>query len=141
MKKLGTVFAAGARTPLGPDLLSTALLFRAGLPALTAAPLSAGGNEPVTMAFDPTLDPMLVGEERAAVLAKGALQDLVAAAGHERVRALKLKAEGKPARIGPKDFPSVPYPEPLQVPTPWQGGDGRATNDVVRDKSKRAKNV
>ncbi|MFO0655373.1 MAG: molybdopterin cofactor-binding domain-containing protein [Polyangia bacterium] len=57
------------------------------------------------------------------------------------LRALKLKAEGKPARIGPKDFPSVPYPEPLQVPTPWQGGDGRATNDVVRDKSKRAKNV
>lgn len=91
MKKLGTVFAAGARTPLGPDLLSTALLVRAGLPALTSAPLSAGGNNPVTMAFDPTLDPMLLGEERAALLAKGALQDLVAAAGYERVRGLKLK--------------------------------------------------
>ncbi len=55
--------------------------------------------------------------------------------------ALKLKAAGKPARIGPKEFPAVPYPDPLQVPTPWQGGDGRAVNEVVRDKSKRSKNV
>ncbi len=55
--------------------------------------------------------------------------------------ALKQKAAGKPARVGPKEFPSVPYPDPLQVPTPWQGGDGRAVNEVVRDKSKRSKNV
>ena len=48
---------------------------------------------------------------------------------------------GKPARVGPKGFPTVPYPEPLQVPTPWQGGDGRAVNDAVRSKDKRAKNV
>ena len=48
---------------------------------------------------------------------------------------------GKPARVGPKGFPAVPYPEPLQVPTPWQGGDGRAVNEAVRAKDKRAKNV
>ena len=57
------------------------------------------------------------------------------------LKALALKAAGKPGRVGPTDFPSVPYPEPLQVPTPWQGGDGRATNDTVRSKDKRAKNV
>lgn len=57
------------------------------------------------------------------------------------LKALGQKAVGKPGRIGPKDFPAVLYPEPLQVPTPWQGGDGRATNEVARPKDKRAKNV
>jgi 4-hydroxybenzoyl-CoA reductase subunit alpha len=57
------------------------------------------------------------------------------------LKALGQKAAGKPGRIGPKDFPAVSYPEPLQVPTPWQGGDGRATNEVARPKDKRAKNV
>jgi hypothetical protein len=57
------------------------------------------------------------------------------------LKALGQKAAGKPGRIGPKDFPAVSYPEPLQVPTPWQGGDGRATNEVDRPKDKRAKNV
>ncbi|HYN11046.1 MAG TPA: molybdopterin cofactor-binding domain-containing protein, partial [Burkholderiales bacterium] len=42
------------------------------------------------------------------------------------LRALKLKAEGKTPRIGPESFPSVPYPEPVVVPPPWEGGDGNA---------------
>jgi 4-hydroxybenzoyl-CoA reductase alpha subunit len=41
------------------------------------------------------------------------------------VRALELKAAGKPARIGPEHFPTVPYPKPLIVPPPWEGGDGK----------------
>jgi hypothetical protein len=41
------------------------------------------------------------------------------------LRALALKAQGKPARVGPERFPSVPYPEPLIVPPPWEGGDGK----------------
>jgi 4-hydroxybenzoyl-CoA reductase alpha subunit len=40
-------------------------------------------------------------------------------------RALELKAAGKPARIGPEHFPAVPYPTPLIVPPPWEGGDGK----------------
>ncbi len=41
------------------------------------------------------------------------------------LKALELKAQGKPARVGPERFPSVPYPEPLIVPPPWEGGDGK----------------
>ena len=47
----------------------------------------------------------------------------------EKVRkALKLKAEGKKPRVGPDRFPSIPYPEPARIPTPAQGGDGRAVS-------------
>jgi 4-hydroxybenzoyl-CoA reductase alpha subunit len=40
--------------------------------------------------------------------------------------ALKLAAAGKPARVGPTRFPDVPYPPPMRVLTPEEGGDGRA---------------
>jgi 4-hydroxybenzoyl-CoA reductase subunit alpha len=40
-------------------------------------------------------------------------------------RALELKAAGKPARVGPDHFPAVPYPAPVVVPPPWEGGDGK----------------
>ena len=42
------------------------------------------------------------------------------------LKALKLKAAGREARVGPAGFPAVPWPEPIRVPPPWQGGDGRA---------------
>jgi len=41
------------------------------------------------------------------------------------MRALELKAAGKPARVGPEHFPAVPYPAPIVVPPPWEGGDGK----------------
>ena len=44
------------------------------------------------------------------------------------VKALQAKAAGKPARYGPTHFPDVPWPETLQVPPPWEGGDGKAIN-------------
>jgi 4-hydroxybenzoyl-CoA reductase subunit alpha len=41
-----------------------------------------------------------------------------------------LKAmQSKDRRFGPKAFPEVDFGETLQVPTPAQGGDGRAIND------------
>ena len=53
------------------------------------------------------------------------------------LKALQLKAAGKPARAGPASFPpNVPWPEALMVPPPWEGGDGRATNEPA-SKSKR----
>jgi hypothetical protein len=45
-------------------------------------------------------------------------------------RALELKAAGKTPRVGPESFPAVPYPAPLIVPPPWEGGDG---NEVKRN--------
>ena len=53
------------------------------------------------------------------------------------VKALQQKAAGKPPRVGPASFPdSVPWPETLRVTPPWEGGDGRASNEPVK-KSKR----
>ena len=41
-----------------------------------------------------------------------------------------LKAlQAKDKRFGPKTFPEVDFGETLLVPTPEQGGDGRAIND------------
>ena len=48
------------------------------------------------------------------------------------VKALEAKAAGKPARYGPSAFPEIPWPEPLLVPPPWDGGDGRAIDDATR---------
>jgi 4-hydroxybenzoyl-CoA reductase subunit alpha len=50
------------------------------------------------------------------------------------VRALDEKAKGRPARTGPASFPSIPWPEPLKVPPPWEGGDGTAINQKPRQK-------
>ena len=41
-----------------------------------------------------------------------------------------LRAASK--RVGPDAFPAVPWPEPLIVPPPWEGGDGNATNEPRR---------
>jgi 4-hydroxybenzoyl-CoA reductase subunit alpha len=43
------------------------------------------------------------------------------------LRALELKRAGKDPRIGPTVFPSVPYPDPVIVAPPWEGGDGNAS--------------
>jgi len=42
------------------------------------------------------------------------------------MKALEAKAAGKPARYGPTEFPAVRWPEPIDVPPPWEGGDGKA---------------
>jgi 4-hydroxybenzoyl-CoA reductase subunit alpha len=47
-------------------------------------------------------------------------------------KALQAKAAGKSARYGPAHFPDVPWPETLQVPPPWEGGDGKAINAPPR---------
>jgi 4-hydroxybenzoyl-CoA reductase subunit alpha len=46
--------------------------------------------------------------------------------------ALEKKAKGETPRIGPESFPDVPYPEPMQVPPPWEGGDGNSVNTPRR---------
>jgi 4-hydroxybenzoyl-CoA reductase subunit alpha len=45
------------------------------------------------------------------------------------LKALEAKAAGKVARYGPARFPEIPWPDTLQVPPPWEGGDGRAINE------------
>ncbi|HTP95543.1 MAG TPA: molybdopterin cofactor-binding domain-containing protein [Burkholderiales bacterium] len=53
------------------------------------------------------------------------------------LRALELKAQGKPARVGPESFPQVPYPEPVCVAPPWEGGDGNASGETGKSASRR----
>jgi 4-hydroxybenzoyl-CoA reductase alpha subunit len=50
------------------------------------------------------------------------------------LRALKKKKKGETPRIGPEHFPSVPYPEPVVVLPPWEGGDGNAVKGSERPK-------
>jgi len=42
--------------------------------------------------------------------------------------ALEKKAKGENPRVGPESFPNVPYPDPIFVLPPWEGGDGNALN-------------
>jgi 4-hydroxybenzoyl-CoA reductase alpha subunit len=42
------------------------------------------------------------------------------------LKALKDKARGGPGRYGPTSFPEIPWPEATRVPTPAEGGDGKA---------------
>jgi len=46
--------------------------------------------------------------------------------------ALEKKAKGETPRVGPESFPDVPYPEPMLVPPPWEGGDGNSVNTPRR---------
>src|SRR5262245_7520125 len=45
------------------------------------------------------------------------------------LKAIESKAAGKPARYGPASFPAIRWPDALQVPPPWEGGDGTARAD------------
>jgi 4-hydroxybenzoyl-CoA reductase alpha subunit len=63
--------------------------------------------------------------------AVGVRVDEVPVTPEKVLRALKAKAKGQPARYGPTRFPSVPYPEPIHVPTPAEGGDGKAVDAAV----------
>ena len=45
--------------------------------------------------------------------------------------ALKAKAAGKAPRFGPTRFPEIPYPPPMRVLTPAEGGDGKAVDAVA----------
>lgn len=47
-------------------------------------------------------------------------------------KALAEKKAGRAPRYGPDHFPGVTWDEPLRVPPPWDGGDGRAINEPPR---------
>ena len=44
------------------------------------------------------------------------------------LRAIKGKGKGERGRVGPESFPDIPWPEPIRVPPPWEGGDGKAVS-------------
>jgi CO/xanthine dehydrogenase Mo-binding subunit len=61
--------------------------------------------------------------------AVGVRVDQVPIHPHMVLKALQAKAAGVEPRYGPRAFPAVDFGENLEVPTPQQGGDGRAVND------------
>jgi CO/xanthine dehydrogenase Mo-binding subunit len=62
--------------------------------------------------------------------AVGVRVDQVPIHPHMIAKALAAKAKGDEPRFGPSSFPEVDFGELLRVPTPAQGGDGRAIDDV-----------
>ena len=54
------------------------------------------------------------------------------------LRALQAKAAGKAARSGPGAFPDIAWPDPLLVAPPWEGGDGRASNEPSHRSGRKA---
>ncbi len=61
--------------------------------------------------------------------AVGVRVDQVPIHPHMIAKALEKKAKGEEPRFGPESFPEVDFGETLVVPTPAEGGDGRAIND------------
>jgi 4-hydroxybenzoyl-CoA reductase subunit alpha len=72
--------------------------------------------------------PVMPAVANAVFAAIGVRIDEVPITPEKIVKALELKAAGKPPRVGPGRFPDIAWPAPLEVPPPWAGGDGRSTN-------------
>jgi len=61
--------------------------------------------------------------------AVGVRVDQVPIQPHMILKALEAKRAGQEPRFGPRAFPAVDFGETLEVPTPAQGGDGKAINE------------
>ncbi|CAN5329043.1 xanthine dehydrogenase family protein molybdopterin-binding subunit [soil metagenome] len=62
--------------------------------------------------------------------AVGARVDEVPVTPQKVLAALKRKAKGEEPREGPGPAPPFDWPEPIRVPPPWAGGDGRALEET-----------
>ncbi len=78
MTPSAVVVSVGARTPLGLTSVETGFAYRAASVGMREAPLvEEEGGDGVTMCFLPTIDPLLVGHERAVKLAIPALDEAI----------------------------------------------------------------
>ena len=41
------------------------------------------------------------------------------------LKAIRKKEKGEAGRYGPERFPDIPWPTPIRVAPPWEGGDGK----------------
>jgi 4-hydroxybenzoyl-CoA reductase alpha subunit len=83
--------------------------------------------------------PVMPALANAVYHAVGVRIDEVPITPHKVLAALAKKAKGETPRVGPEHFPDVPYPEPIFVLPPWEGGDGNATKLPRRDETERMK--
>ena len=82
--------------------------------------------------------PIMPAVANAVYDAVGVRVDQIPVTPEKILRALQAKAAGKPARSGPASFPDIAWPEPLLVAPPWEGGDGRASNEPQRRPGRKA---
>lgn len=73
--------------------------------------------------------PIMPAVANAVYAAVGVRIDEVPITPDKILRALDAKHAGRPARVGPSSFPHIPWPSPLLVAPPWEGGDGTASNE------------
>jgi len=74
--------------------------------------------------------PVMPAVANAVYDAVGVRVDEVPITPEKVLKALRGKAKGEEGRVGPKSFPDISWPEPTRVPTPWEGGDGKAVERV-----------
>ena len=82
--------------------------------------------------------PIMPAVANAVYDAVGVRVDQIPVTPEKILRALQAKAAGKPARSGPASFPDIAWPEPLLVAPPWEGGDGRASNEPEHRSRRKA---
>jgi 4-hydroxybenzoyl-CoA reductase alpha subunit len=82
--------------------------------------------------------PMMPAVANAVFDAVGVRVDETPVTPEKILRALQSKEAraGGTGREGPTSFPEITWPEGFVVPPPWEGGDGRATNDKKHRKAR-----
>lgn len=83
--------------------------------------------------------PIMPALANAVYAAVGVRIDEIPVTPDKILRALEEKRVGRPGRYGPRSFPPIAWPEPLNVPPPWEGGDGRATNEADRPQKEKVR--
>jgi CO/xanthine dehydrogenase Mo-binding subunit len=76
--------------------------------------------------------PMMPALANAIFDAVGVRIDQIPIAPHMVKKAMDDLAKGRDGRFGPGAFPDYEFGEALNVPTPEEGGDGKATNNEAR---------
>src|SRR5947207_13240122 len=74
--------------------------------------------------------PVMPAVANAVYDAVGVRVDEVPITPEKVLKALRRKEKGEDARYGPESFPDIAWAEPTRVPTPWEGGDGKAVKTV-----------
>ena len=73
--------------------------------------------------------------------AVGVRVDEVPISPEKIMKAMEARDRGKDPRTGPGKFPAIEWTEVLQVPPPWEGGDGKAINEKPRRSKEGAHGV
>jgi 4-hydroxybenzoyl-CoA reductase alpha subunit len=74
--------------------------------------------------------PVMPAVANAVYDAVGVRVDEIPVTPEKVLKALKQKGKGEAGRVGPDRFPDIPWPGATRVPPPWEGGDGKATDQA-----------